>query len=70
MLSLVLGSSTHAFELMLSAFILGLAFGGCGCAAASTGFQALRALAVMFALMAILGAARCPPTATCSTSWL
>jgi predicted membrane-bound spermidine synthase len=27
MLSLVLGSSTHAFELMLSAFILGLAFG-------------------------------------------
>ena len=28
MLSLVLGGSTHAFELMLSAFILGLAFGG------------------------------------------
>ena len=28
MLSLVLGSSTHAFELMLSAFILGLAIGG------------------------------------------
>ncbi len=28
MLSFVLGSSTHAFELMLSAFILGLAFGG------------------------------------------
>lgn len=28
MLSLVLGSSTHAFELMLCAFILGLAFGG------------------------------------------
>ena len=28
MLSLVLGSSTHAFELMLSAFILGLAVGG------------------------------------------
>ncbi len=27
MLSLVLGSSTHSFELMLSAFILGLAFG-------------------------------------------
>jgi spermidine synthase len=27
MLNLVLGSSTHAFELMLSAFILGLAFG-------------------------------------------
>lgn len=28
MLSLVLGSTTHAFELMLSAFILGLAIGG------------------------------------------
>ncbi len=28
MLSLILGSTTHAFELMLSAFILGLAFGG------------------------------------------
>ncbi len=28
MLSLVLGTSTHAFELMLSAFIVGLAFGG------------------------------------------
>ncbi len=28
MLALVLGSSTHAFELMLSAFILGLALGG------------------------------------------
>ena len=28
MLSLVLGSSTHAFELMLSAFIFGIAFGG------------------------------------------
>jgi spermidine synthase len=28
MLSLVLGSSTHAFEIMLSAFILGIAFGG------------------------------------------
>ena len=28
MLSLVLGASTHAFELMLSTFILGLALGG------------------------------------------
>ncbi len=28
MLSLVMGSSTHAFEVMLSAFIFGLAFGG------------------------------------------
>ncbi|QWV96512.1 fused MFS/spermidine synthase [Geomonas nitrogeniifigens] len=29
MLSLVMGTSTHAFELMLCAFILGLALGGC-----------------------------------------
>ena len=28
MLSMVLGASTHSFELMLSAFILGLALGG------------------------------------------
>ena len=28
MLSMVLGASTHSFELMLSAFITGLAFGG------------------------------------------
>jgi predicted membrane-bound spermidine synthase len=28
MLSLVLGSATHSFELMLSSFILGLALGG------------------------------------------
>ena len=28
MLSLVVGASTHAFELMLAAFILGLALGG------------------------------------------
>jgi len=36
MLSLVLGSSFHAFELMLSAFITGLALGACGSGAAST----------------------------------
>ena len=36
MLSLVLGSSTHSFELMLSAFIFGLAWAACGCAVAST----------------------------------
>ena len=28
MLSLLLGSSTHSFEIMLSVFILGLAIGG------------------------------------------
>jgi spermidine synthase len=36
MLSLVLGSATHSFELMLSAFILGLAPAACGSAGAST----------------------------------
>ena len=61
MLSLVLGSSTHAFELMLSAFILGLAFGGYWVRRRIAGFpSAQRALAIMFALMAILGAATLP----------
>jgi predicted membrane-bound spermidine synthase len=61
MLSLVLGSSTHAFELMLSAFILGLAFGGYWVRKRIAGFSSpLRALAVMFALMGILGVATLP----------
>jgi len=61
MLSMVLGSSTHAFELMLSAFILGLAFGGYWVRKRIAGFaSAPRALAIMFALMAILGALTLP----------
>ncbi len=61
MLSLVLGSSTHAFELMLSAFILGLAFGGFWIRRRiGTLADASRALAIMFALMAILGALTLP----------
>jgi spermidine synthase len=61
MLSLVLGSSTHAFELMLSAFILGLAFGGYWVRKRIDSFPNVpRALAIMFALMAILGAATLP----------
>ena len=61
MLSLVLGSSTHAFELMLSAFILGLALGGYWIRRRIAGFQSpLRALSFMFALMAVLAALTLP----------
>jgi len=55
MLSLVLGSSTHAFELMLSAFIFGLAFGGLWIRGRIDRLKApLVTLAMMFAIMAIL----------------
>jgi spermidine synthase len=55
MLSLVLGSSTHAFELMLSAFILGLALGGLVIRRHIDSLaNPLRTLAIMFASMAIL----------------
>ena len=61
MLSLVLGSSTHAFELMLSAFILGLALGGYWIRRRIAGYdRPLSALAVMFALMAALAALTLP----------
>ena len=61
MLSLVLGSSTHAFELMLSAFILGLAFGGLVIRRYIDSLGNLvRTLAVMFAVMAALGALSLP----------
>lgn len=55
MLSLVLGSSTHAFELMLSAFIFGLAFGGLWIRGRIDRLKTpLVALAVMFSTMATL----------------
>src|SRR5262249_28025073 len=55
MLSLVLGSSTHAFELMLSAFILGLAFGGLWIRRRIDALaQPLIFLATMFAVMAVV----------------
>ena len=61
MLSLVLGSSTHAFELMLSAFILGLALGGLWIRRRIDGYQnPQRVLAVMFAIMALLAALTLP----------
>ena len=57
MLSLVLGSSTHAFELMLSAFILGLAFGGLWIRRRIDSLaRPLATLAILFAVMAIAGA--------------
>jgi predicted membrane-bound spermidine synthase len=61
MLSLVLGSSTHAFELMLSAFILGLALGGFWIRRRIGKFaDASRALVLMFAVMAALGVLTLP----------
>ncbi len=55
MLNLVLGSSTHAFELMLSAFILGLAFGGLWIRRRIDSLaRPFATLATLFALMAIL----------------
>lgn len=57
MLSLVLGSSTHSFELMLSAFILGLALGGLYIRNGIDHFkQPLRALALIQIIMAVLAA--------------
>jgi spermidine synthase len=61
MLSLVLGSSTHAFELMLSAFILGLALGGFWIRKRIAGYaRPQRVLAIMFSLMALLAALTIP----------
>jgi len=55
MLNLVLGSSTHAFELMLSAFILGLAFGGLWIRRRIDSLaRPFATLATLFAVMAIL----------------
>ncbi len=55
MLSLVLGASTHAFELMLSAFILGLALGGLWIRRRIDGFSnPLRVLGVVQLLMGLL----------------
>jgi len=61
MLSLVLGSSTHAFELMLSAFILGLAFGGLWIKRRIDSLdRPLATLATLFALMAVLAVCTLP----------
>ena len=61
MLSMVLGSSTHAFELMLSAFIMGLAFGGWFIRKRVDSLSnPAGSLALMFALMAILATLTLP----------
>jgi predicted membrane-bound spermidine synthase len=61
MLSLALGSSTHAFELMLSAFILGLAFGGLWIRRRIDSLtNPLATLATLFAVMAFLAACTLP----------
>jgi len=58
MLSLVLGSATHSFELMLSAFILGLALGAFWVRTRADGFRdPLRALAVTQWVMGALAIA-------------
>ncbi len=62
MLSLVLGASTHAFELMLSVFILGLAFGGLWISRRADGLRnPQRFLGVLMMVMGSLAA---------STLWL
>jgi spermidine synthase len=61
MLSLVLGSSTHAFELMLSAFILGLALGGLWIQHRIDGLaNAVRYLAFVQVAMGLLALATLP----------
>ncbi len=61
MLSLVLGSATHAFELMLSAFILGLALGAFWIRRRSDhGIDPLRQLATIQIAMGLLAVATLP----------
>jgi spermidine synthase len=61
MLTLVLGASTHAFELMLAAFILGLAFGGLWIRRRTdTAPSLLRTLGVVQVAMGLLALATLP----------
>ena len=61
MLSLVLGSATHSFELMLSAFILGLAFGSFAIRRRSDGgASSIRTLAFVQLAMGALAVATLP----------
>lgn len=61
MLSLVLGSATHAFELMLSAFLLGLSLGALWLRRRADGFRdPLRALGVIQWIMGGLALATLP----------
>jgi spermidine synthase len=61
MLALVLGSATHSFELMLSAFILGLAFGAWWIRARADRLKnPLRALGIVQWMMGLLAVATLP----------
>jgi spermidine synthase len=61
MLSLVLGSATHAFELMLSAFILGLGLGALWVALRGDRIQnPIRALVIVQCVMGAMAAATLP----------
>jgi spermidine synthase len=61
MLSLVLGSATHSFELMLSAFILGLACGAFAIRRRSdAGAASIRTLALVQIAMGVLAVATLP----------
>jgi spermidine synthase len=61
MLALVLGSATHAFELMLSAFIFGLGLGALWIALRGDRIRdALRALAIVQCVMGAMAAATLP----------
>jgi spermidine synthase len=61
MLALVLGSATHSFELMLSAFILGLAFGAWWIRARADRLKdPLRTLGMVQCLMGLLAVATLP----------
>ncbi len=70
MLSLVMGASTHAFELMLAAFIFGLAMGGLWVRKRVDRFRDLIfALAAVQVRWASPRSPRSPSTTACSTSW-
>ncbi|HEX6297694.1 MAG TPA: hypothetical protein VFZ74_14045 [Burkholderiales bacterium] len=60
MLSLVLGASTHSFELMLSTFILGLALGGLAVRRRADAADPARALAWVQLAMALAALATVP----------
>ncbi len=61
MLSLVLGSATHSFELMLSAFILGLALGALWVSKRADRWQEpVRALGIVQCAMGVLAVATMP----------
>ncbi len=70
MLALVLGSATHSFELMLSAFILGLAFGAWWIRSRADRLDdPLRTLGIVQWTMGSWPSRRCRCTSSRSTGW-